>query len=252
MTTTIARPGQRRNSTNAAARRTASSAPSPARRAAVRAGTKRHQPSRAKPSSSRIAAVDAYIEKSQPFAKPILKRLREIVHRACPQVQEAIKWGMPAFEYKGPLAGMAGFKQHCTFGFWKDKVLRDRQGILETHERTAMGNLGCIRSLSDLPSSTALARLCKEAANLNDAGIKAPRTVRERKPIPMPPDFAKELRGKARALAYFDRLPPSHKREYLEWIVEAKKPETRAKRIATAITWLSQGKHRNWKYETKR
>lgn len=221
-------------------------------RDSVRRQSKRHQPSRAPAASSRIAAVDAYIERAQPFARPILTRLRAIVHRACPDVREAIKWGMPAFEYKGPFAGMAAFKSHAVFGFWKDKILRDPDGILEKNERTAMGSLGCIRSLSDLPSAVALARIVKQAKKLNDKGVKVPRAVRERKPIAMPAEFAKSLRAKPRALAYFDRLPPSHKREYLEWIVEAKSDETRSKRITTALTWLSQGKRRNWQYETKR
>lgn len=222
-------------------------------RTAVRRQSKRHQPARAPHSPSTLAAVDAYIERSQPFARPILRRLRAIVHRACPGCNEAIKWGMPAFEYKGPLAGMAAFKQHCVFGFWKDKLLVDRPGILEKQARTAMGNLGCIRTLDDLPSASALAALVKQAARLNDAGVKVPRETRARRAIPMHPELARALRAKPRALAFFDSLPPSHQREYLEWIAEAKKPETRAKRVATTVTWLSQSKRRNWRYEsTKR
>lgn len=224
---------------------------SSSRGADARRVSTRHHTARAPLAGTRHAAVDAYIERALPFARPILHRLRAIVHRACPSVTETLKWGMPAFDYKGPLAGMAAFKQHCVFGFWKDRLLSDPTGALQKTQRTAMGNLGCIRTLADLPPAATLAALVKEAARLNDAGVKVPRTVRARKAIAMPPEFAKALRARRRALETFDALPPGHQREYLEWIVEAKRDETRAKRIATAVTWLSQGKRRNWKYETK-
>lgn len=201
---------------------------------------------------ARSPEVDAYIAKSAPFARPILERLRAVVHRACPGVVEAIKWGMPAFEYKGPFAGMAAFKAHAVFGFWKHELLDDPAGVLEKTDRTAMGNFGCLRAVDDLPSDAVLARLVKAAAKLNDAGVKLPRNTTVRKTVPVPPDFAKALRAKPKALAAFDAFSPSHRREYLEWIVEAKRPETREKRIATALEWLAAGKHRNWKYESKR
>jgi len=159
---------------------------------------------------------------------------------------------MPSFEYKGPFAGMAAFKAHAVFGFWKHKLLDDPSGVLEKTDRTAMGNFGCLRTSDDLPSDAVLARLVKGAAKLNDEGVKLPRATRAKTPIPVPPDFAKALRAKPKALAAFDAFSPSHRREYVEWIVEAKRPETRAKRIATALEWLAAGKHRHWKYEPKR
>jgi len=222
------------------------------RRGEAQRRTRRHQPSRAPMADSHDAAVDAYIDRAKPFAQPILKRIRAVMHRACPGVSETIKWGMPAFEFKGPLAGMAAFKEHCVLGFWKGPLLKDRTGALERGHRTAMGDLGCLRSLRDLPSASTLASLVKQAAALNEAGTKVPRDLKARREIPMPADLAKALRGNRRALATFDALAPSHKREYLEWIVEAKRQETRTKRIATALTWLSQGKRRNWKYESRK
>jgi len=212
---------------------------------------RRHASARAPLPSSRSPAIDAYIERAAPFAQPILKRLREIVRRACPSVAETIKWGMPSFEYKGPLASMAAFKQHATFGFLKHSLLNDPTGALQQRDRTAMGNFGCLRTLADLPSDATLARLVKAAAKLNDDGVKVPRSTRAKKPVPVPADFAKALRAVPKARATFDAFPPSHRREYLEWITEAKRPETRAKRMATAILWLSQGKGRNWKYERR-
>jgi len=195
--------------------------------------------------------IDAYIERAAPFARPILRRLRAVVRRACPGVVECIKWGMPAFDFKGPLAGMAAFKQHCVFGFWKHTLLTDPTGVMQTTDRTAMGNFGCLRSVDDLPSAAALARMVKAAAKLNEEGVKVPRVLRAKAPIPVPTDFAKAMRAAPKAKATFDGFSPSHRREYLEWIVDAKRPETRLKRIATAIEWLSKGRSRNWKYERR-
>lgn len=256
MPTTAARSGSSRSSRSPRSRRSRRSSTSKP----SRSGTTARRSSKAGGGAltsttaprARSPEVDAYIAKAAPFARPILERLRAVVHRACPGVVEAIKWGMPAFEYKGPFAGMAAFKAHAVFGFWKHALLDDPSGVLEKTDRTAMGNFGCLRAVDDLPSDAVLARLVKAAAKLNDDGVKLPRNATVKKSIPMPPDFAKALRAKPKALAAFDAFSPSHRREYLEWIVEAKRPETRATRIATALEWLAAGKHRNWKYETKR
>jgi uncharacterized protein YdeI (YjbR/CyaY-like superfamily) len=196
--------------------------------------------------STRDPRVDAYIRKAAPFAQPILKHLREVVHAACPQVTETLKWRMPSFEHHGILCGMAAFKQHCVFGFWKHELVLDGE---DPKWREAMGSFGCIKSLKDLPSKAALARYVKKAALLNEQGVKAPRTKTKRKPLARtPPALATALARNAKARAAWDGFPPSHKREYSEWVAEAKRDETRERRVKQAIAWMAQGKPRNWKY----
>lgn len=197
---------------------------------------------------TRDPRVDAYIAEAAPFARPILAHLRDVVHAFCPDVVETMKWSSPAFEYKGLLCGFAAFKAHCAFGFWKHAlVVGDDARAAE-----AMGSFGRIASLRDLPSKATLGRYLKRAMRLNDEGVKAPREkTRPKKPIPMHPDFRRALASNAKAAATFESFSPSHKREYLEWIAEAKRDETRARRVAQALAWLAQGKPRNWKY-TKR
>jgi uncharacterized protein YdeI (YjbR/CyaY-like superfamily) len=191
--------------------------------------------------------IDAYIAKSAAFAQPILNHLRKVVHAGCPKVEETMKWSMPHFDYKGMMCGMAAFKEHCAFGFWKETLIFDAD---KTAEKTAMGSFGCIRSLRDLPSEKTLIGYVKKAATLNDAGIKAPgRTKpRKREPIEVPDYFTAALKKNPRARKTFESFSPSHRREYLEWITEAKREETRNQRLATSIKWLAEGKARNWKY----
>jgi uncharacterized protein YdeI (YjbR/CyaY-like superfamily) len=191
--------------------------------------------------------VDAYIAKSADFAKPILKHLRKVVHAGCPGVQETLKWSMPHFDYKGVMCGMGAFKEHCVFGFWKAELILDRD---KTAEKTAMGSFGCIRSLADLPGEKTLLGYVKKAAALNDAGIKAPwQTKRtKKKPFTVPDYFTAALKKNAKARKTFEDFSPSHRREYVEWVGEAKREETRQQRLAKSIEWLSEGKPRNWKY----
>lgn len=189
--------------------------------------------------------VDAYLQRSAPFAQPILAELRARVHQACPAVEETIKWGMPAFAYHGPLADMAAFQKHCTFGFWKhDLVLGANPAA---HE--AMGSFGRLTCLRDLPNKRQFARFVKAAMRLNEQGVKAPRQKTRRAPVTLHPEFALALRDQPAARRTLDQFAPSHRREYLAWIADAKQPATRARRIAQALTWLAEGKHRNWKYE---
>lgn len=195
---------------------------------------------------ARNPQVDAYIARSQPFARPILEYLREVVHGACPDVVEEMKWSMPHFTHHGMLAGMAAFKGHCSFGFWKAKLIIDQDAV----RREAMGHFGHIRSLDDLPPKRTLAGYVKKAAKLNEAGVKLPRSprVKAAKPVRIPDDLAAALRRNRKAREAFESFSPSHKREYIEWITEAKRAETREKRLATTIEWLEEGKPRNWKY----
>ena len=196
---------------------------------------------------SKDPRLDAYISKSADFAKPILKHLRKIVHAGCPAVEETMKWSMPHFDYKGVMCGMAAFKEHCAFGFWKEALIFGRE---KTTEKTAMGSFGCIRSLADLPNEKTLIGYVKKAAALNEAGIKAPgRTQpKKREPLEVPADFSAALKTNATARKTFEAFPPSKRREYLEWVTEAKRDETRKERLATSIKWLAEGKPRHWKY----
>jgi uncharacterized protein YdeI (YjbR/CyaY-like superfamily) len=191
--------------------------------------------------------IDAYIAKSAAFAKPILKHLRKIVHAGCPDVEETLKWSMPHFDYKGVMCGMAAFKQHCVFGFWKKTLILDRDPATE---EAAMGGFGRITSLADLPSEKTLLQYVKKAAALNEAGIKAPPRIKSKKrePLEVPDYFGAALKKNAKARKTFEDFPPSKRREYLEWVTEAKREETRRERLATSIKWLAEGKARHWKY----
>ena len=189
--------------------------------------------------------VDAYIDKSRDFAKPILKHLRKLIHEACPDVRETLKWSMPSFEYKGILCGFAAFKQHATFGFWKHSLLDlDKQ-----YENSAMGSFGRLQSLKDLPSDTKIKKLIKAAMRLNDEGITVKRNVSKQKDVVVPPVLLEALARNEKAAHTFNNFPYSCKKEYVQWIEEAKTEPTREKRLATTIEWLNEGKRRNWKYE---
>ncbi|MEW6511036.1 MAG: DUF1801 domain-containing protein [Bacteroidota bacterium] len=195
--------------------------------------------------------IDAYIARSAEFARPILSHLRKVVHRACPEVQETIKWGFPHFEYHGILCSMAAFKQHCSFGFWKATQLSDPDGILSRIGKTSMGQFGRLTNLSDIPSEAILAKYIREAMRLNEGGTTLPvqRRSKRKKPLRIPPYFARAIRANPKASRVFKNFSPSMKREYVEWVTEAKTDATRQKRLTTAVVWIAQGKNRNWKYE---
>lgn len=195
--------------------------------------------------------VDKYIENAQDFAKPILIHLRKLVHQACPEVEEAIKWNFPAFNYKGILCGMAAFKQHCTFGFWKGKLMFANNPELSKRTQEAMGNFGRLTKIAELPPDKVMLGYIREAMRLNEAGIKAPARAKpdRRAPLVIPTEFAVALKKNKKAQTAFDAFSYSHRKEYVEWISEAKREETRQKRIFTSLAWLSEGKSRNWKYE---
>jgi uncharacterized protein YdeI (YjbR/CyaY-like superfamily) len=194
--------------------------------------------------------VDAYIAKSAEFARPVLEHLRKLVHKACPGATETVKWGMPFFEYSGLLCNMASFKQHCAFGFWNASKINDPEGVLQVKNKTSMGHLERITSLKDLPADKTIIALIKQAAKLNEQGIKKPAPKREPKPeLAVPSALAAALKKNKKAKANFEKLPPSHRREYIEWITEAKTDTTRDKRIATTVDWVTEGKSRNWAYQ---
>ncbi|MBX7054767.1 MAG: YdeI/OmpD-associated family protein [Pyrinomonadaceae bacterium] len=190
--------------------------------------------------------VDAYIEKSKDFAKPILTHIRALVHATCPEATETLKWSMPSFEYKGILCGFAAFKEHCTFGFWK-QTLMESDAFSET--KTAMGSFGKLKSLKDLPSDAVMKKLIKQAMKLNDDGVKVTKPKHEKKEVVIPEILLEALAKNEKAAETYNNFPPSCRREYAEWIAEAKTEPTREKRLAQTIEWLSEGKRRNWKYE---
>jgi uncharacterized protein YdeI (YjbR/CyaY-like superfamily) len=192
--------------------------------------------------------VDAYIARQADFARPILEHLRAAVGAACPEAEEAIKWGMPHFLYRGRiLAGMAAFKAHAAFNFQGGDAVVGEAGA----RRDAMGQFGKLRRVEDLPPPDALGALIRKAMAAAESGETRPRPVKPPKPeLETPPDFAAALDAAPHAHAAFDAFPPGARREYVEWVVEAKRPETRAERIVRAAEWIARGKRRNWKYET--
>jgi uncharacterized protein YdeI (YjbR/CyaY-like superfamily) len=195
---------------------------------------------------SRDPRVDAYIAKAQPFARPILERVRERVHAVLPEVEEAMKWSMPAYTLGGKIVLVtSAFKAHAALNFWRGQEIGDGQP-----KAGAMGQFGRLTSVSDLPPDHEIDELIREAAALVRTARAPRKTKHAPKPPPeMHPGFQTALGKAPKAKATFEAFPPSCRREYLEWIGEAKRDETRQKRIATAIEWLAEGKRRNWKYE---
>ena len=197
--------------------------------------------------------IDTYISKAQPFAQPILKKLRALIHKGNPQVQETIKWGMPSFDYKGPFCSFASFKAHAVFGFWKYKLIKDPKGYLgEIFNKggEAMGNLGRMTSVTDLPPDKYIIDFVKQAKKLNDDDIKMPAKPKKPKTeLVFPTYFMQAIKSNKKALSVWENFAYSHKKEYLEWITEAKTDETRQRRITTMLEWMAEGKGRNWKYQ---
>lgn len=201
--------------------------------------------------------IDAYIDKSADFAQPILRHIRDVVHTACPDVEETMKWSFPHFDYKGIMVAMAAFKAHCTLNFWHAKEVMGPDA-----QEGAMGQFGRITSVKDLPSKKVLTGYVKKAMALKDAGVKpswaadraakakakSKATPKKKAEADVPEDLAAALAKSKKAAGTFAGFSPSHRREYVEWITEAKREATRAKRVAQTVEWLAEGKPRNWKY----
>lgn len=199
----------------------------------------------------RNTKVDAYIARAAESNRPVLEKIRDTVHKACPEVEEAIKWNVPWFVYKGPLLGMAAFTNHASFGFWKGKLMPDPEGLFEGKARASMCTFKA-ETVKDLPTQKVLAQYIKAAMKLNDEGVKLPqRTGAAAKSPPLPKDLAAALKSNAKARKTYESFPPSAQRDYVIWLNEAKRDETRAKRLATTIQWLSEGKKRNWRYSKR-
>lgn len=216
--------------------------------------------------------IDAYIAQAAPFAQPILEHLRAVVHAACPQVEETIKWGMPSFVYGGKiLCGMGAFKQHATFGFWQGASV---VGASQERSREAMGQFGRLTKVGDLPGKRELSKLLKQAMVLIDArgkktagkpaankapagrtatsDVPASKTRAPKPPVVIPDDLAAAFKKNAKARATYAAFPVSQQREYVEWIESAKREQTRSSRVAQAVEWMAEGKIRNWKYVAKK
>jgi uncharacterized protein YdeI (YjbR/CyaY-like superfamily) len=198
-------------------------------------------------------AVDAYIAKSAPFAQPILQHLRALVHKACPDAAEKMKWSFPHFDYKGEMmCSMAAFKQHAVFGFWKAALMADPVLLQTAQSEVAMGHLGRITCLKDLPPDKKITGWIKEAMLLNDQGIKLPaKPKKAAAPIKIPANFLKALACNKTAKLVFEKFTNAQKKEYVQWITDAKTEATAQKRMAQALEWIALGKTRNWKYQTK-
>ena len=194
--------------------------------------------------------IDAYIAKAAPFAQPILQHIRKLVHKASQDITETMKWSFPHFEYKGVVCSMAAFKQHCAFGFWKASIMKDPNNIMQIKDRGAMGHFDRITSIKDLPADKIMIAYIKEAVQLNENGVKLPtKTKTVQKEIVIPTYIIAALKKNTKAKKVFEAFSPSHKKEYIEWITEAKTEPTRIKRLNTMLEWLEEGKDRNWKYK---
>jgi uncharacterized protein YdeI (YjbR/CyaY-like superfamily) len=190
--------------------------------------------------------IDAYIAKSGEFAQPILTHIRDVVHAACPDVEETMKWSFPHFMYKGMLCSMAAFKEHCAMGFWKGALIIEKG---DAEGESAMGQFGRITKVSELPSKKVLTGYVKKAMQLNDDGVKVEKPKSKApKEVMVPDDLAKALRANKAAHTTFEKFSPTNKREYIDWLNEAKTETTRSRRLETAIEWMAEGKPRNWKY----
>ncbi len=196
--------------------------------------------------------IDDYITRSADFAKPVLKHFRELVHKTCPDVEETMKWSFPHFDYKGSMmCSIASFKQHCAINFWKAPIMKGGEALVaKAKTEEAMGHLGKITSLKDLPKDAVLVKYIKEGMRLNDEGVKysyAKKTT-TKKELEVPDYFLKALSKNKKAQKTFEDFSPSNKKEYVTWVTEAKTETTRQARLDTAVEWMSEGKIRNWKY----
>ncbi|UOE41061.1 YdeI/OmpD-associated family protein [Chryseobacterium suipulveris] len=200
--------------------------------------------------SSTDSRIDAYIEKSADFAKPILNYLRALIHETCPEVKEDWKWSFPNFMYRDKiLCSMAVFKNHCAFGFWLEKEMKTMKEITKDIEKNSMFNLGKLTKIEDLPSKKQLKAAIKEAMELTEMGVTIKKAAPAKKEIETPDYFSKALNSNKQAKQFFDNASPSFRKEYILWITDAKTEVTRNKRLEQAIEWIAEGKGRNWKYE---
>jgi Bacteriocin-protection, YdeI or OmpD-Associated/Domain of unknown function (DU1801) len=202
----------------------------------------------------RDARVDAYIAEAPPFAQQVLRHVRELMHQAVPEVEETVKWSMPFFVLHGVILGnMAAFKQHCSLGLWGPEMAAIL-GPDGTKPGQGMGKFGKITGVKDLPSDKVLTGYIKHAAGFITSGerttsLARPAKKKRRAAPEVPAELAAALNKNRAAAKVFAEFSPSCQREYTEWIGEAKRLETKAKRVAQAVEWMAEGKQRHWKYK---
>jgi uncharacterized protein YdeI (YjbR/CyaY-like superfamily) len=196
-----------------------------------------------------IPEVDTYIEEAAEFARPILRKLLQLFHEACPDIRESIKWSSPFFEHRGIVGNISAFKRHVSYGFWKAGLMSDPEGILKNAGNTQMAVLKA-SSLEDLPSDEILVGYIREAVELNEKGVRIarPQAADKSRELSIPDDLMAAIRGNDQAHATFEGFSYSNRKDYIEWVTAAKRPATRAQRLATTVEWLAEGKPRNWKY----
>ncbi len=192
--------------------------------------------------------TDEYISKANDFAVPVLAHLRQIIHEECPDIKEVIKWGFPCFDYKGFLCGMSAHKTHCSFLFWKGTLMTDPDGVMEIAGKTGMGHFGKITSIKDLPEEKVLRKYIREAMELNISGVKVPKKKTPKKELVIPAYFMNAFEKNDAALTSFNDFSYTNKKEYVEWVTNAKTEKTREKRLVQSVEWMAEGKVRNWKY----
>ena len=195
-------------------------------------------------------AVDEYIEKAAPFAQPILRKIREAFHAGCPDLEEKIKWGVPSFEHKGMLGGMAAFKAHVGFGFWKAALMEDPEGLFGDNPKASPMHIK-VSTVKELPTKKVLVSYVKQAARINDEGKTVPRksSGKTKADLDVPDYMLAAIRKSKAAAKVWEDFSYSKQKEYVEWVTGAKREATRDKRLAQAVEWISEGKSRNWKYE---
>jgi uncharacterized protein YdeI (YjbR/CyaY-like superfamily) len=196
--------------------------------------------------------VDAYIEKAAPFARPILERVRKAFHAGCPDIEETIKWGCPAFELNGMVGGMAAFKKHASFGFWKAAEMKDPEGLFGGEAKASFMGVK-VTDVRELPTQMVLVAYVGEAVALNREKAKKPRGKAAAKPraketLDVPQELLDALAVDPAARATWDGFSYTHRKEYAEWVATAKRQQTRDRRLEQAVAWMAEGKPRNWKY----
>jgi uncharacterized protein YdeI (YjbR/CyaY-like superfamily) len=195
-------------------------------------------------------AVDTYIANAAPFAQPILERIRRAFHKGCPELEEKIKWGVPSFEHKGMLGGMAAFKAHVSFGFWKASLMDDPEGLFGGDCKASFMGIKATDA-KELPTQKVIVAYVKAAKKLNDDGVKLPSRKpgkRSAKDLDVPAYFLDAVKADAAAHTTWKGFSYTHQKEYVQWVTDAKREATRDKRLAQAVAWMAEGKSRNWKY----
>lgn len=189
--------------------------------------------------------ITAYIEKATPEFKEVMIALRSVLNNPNFDIKEDWKWGAPNFNNEGMICWLAHFRNHVGMNFFKGTLIKDKYNLF-THYREEKGNRQLKFSDINQIIPEQIEYYIEEAIKLNQENIKV---VKKEIDTSLPLDLETELNNNPKAKMFFESLAPSYKRDYIEWIEEAKREATRTKRLATTMEWLSEGKKKNWKYE---